>query len=371
MMFFFETNLTTMALPTFDNYTVISNPNRKSSSHGGIAVYIKNHLRKNVIDIEYNECYISFRLDIAPDFIFAGTYIQPENSKYLSLQMLADLNALLRKCNQCNYTPFIRGDFNSRLGDMNNLAPSWRYETNRDETTNKHGRIYMRYTITKKRLYPINHLKYKGQTYSGDFTYTKNEKMSQIDFALTNSSGRKLIESFKIMNTNWHISDHKHICLSVNMDTCPSIHVILARAEDMNSEYDPEQMIIRRYNKQYDYNKLEEYITEMKNETETEMTRCLHENDFKSVIEVLNVHLHNAHQISKVKEKRTIDSKKNIMNEVNEKFNNFREAIKDGSNDEIEEKLNIYTTSRKKLTFQILNDEHNRWSETIEKKDSK
>ena len=59
------------------------------------------------------------------------------------------------------------------------------------------------------------------------------------------------------------------------------------------------------------------------------------------------------------------------MNEVNEKFNNFREAIKDGSNDEIEEKLNIYTTSRKKLTFQILNDEHNRWSETIEKKDSK
>ena len=64
--------------------------------------------------------------------------------------------------------------------------------------------------------------------------------------ALTNSSGRKLIESFKIMNTNWHISDHKPICLNVNMDTCPSTHVILARAEDRNSEYDPEQMLIRR-----------------------------------------------------------------------------------------------------------------------------
>ena len=140
MVFIFETNLTTMALPTFDNYTVISNPNRKSSSHGGIAVYIKNHLRKNVIDIEYNECYISFRLDIAPDFIFAGIYIQPENSKYFSIQRYA----LLRKCNQCNYTPFIGGDFNSILGDMNNLAPSWRYETNRDEPTNKHGGIYTR-----------------------------------------------------------------------------------------------------------------------------------------------------------------------------------------------------------------------------------
>ena len=35
-----------------------------------------------------------------------------------------------------------------------------------------------------------------------------------------------------------------------------------------------------RYNKQYDYNKLEEYIIEMKNEMETEMTRCLHENYF-------------------------------------------------------------------------------------------
>ena len=65
------------------------------------------------------------------------------------LQMFADVDNLLARCNSCNYIPFIGGDFNTRMGDLNNLALSWKYETNSDSTTNKHGRIHDRHAEKK------------------------------------------------------------------------------------------------------------------------------------------------------------------------------------------------------------------------------
>ena len=85
-----------------------------------------------VINLIYNECYISFRFDFAPNVLFGGIYIQPENSKYFKLQTFADVDNLLARCNSCNYISFIGGGFNTRMGDLNNLALSWKYETNRD-----------------------------------------------------------------------------------------------------------------------------------------------------------------------------------------------------------------------------------------------
>ena len=55
-----------------------------------------------------------------------------------------------------------------------------------DKTTNSHGRIFMADICKRNNVYLLNHLKYKGISYDGDFTYYKNEKMSQIDLVLTN-----------------------------------------------------------------------------------------------------------------------------------------------------------------------------------------
>ena len=107
-------------------------------------------------------------------------------------------------------------------------------------------------------------------------------------------------------------------------------------------------------------------------EIETYMIKCIHENNIEKAGDTLNMHLQNAHKITKMKEKHKIDTrKKNIMEEVNEKFINFRQSLEGGTNDEVEEKLNIYTTTRKKLTYEMLKNEHGRWVEAIKKKDSK
>ena len=85
-------------------------------------MYIKNNLVKNVMDISYNRSFLAFRFDFGPSYLFGGVYIQPENSKNFEPGMFADLDTLTSRCIEYDYTPFIGGDFNSRLGDLNDLS---------------------------------------------------------------------------------------------------------------------------------------------------------------------------------------------------------------------------------------------------------
>ena len=89
-------------------------------------------------------------------------YIQPENSKYFIPNMFADLDTLLSRCVEYNYIPYIGGDFNPRLGDLNMLSASWHNNKNFDVSTNKHGRTYLTDICKRNDIYPINHLRYKG-----------------------------------------------------------------------------------------------------------------------------------------------------------------------------------------------------------------
>ena len=184
--------MTYLALPTIVNYTTFADPKKKFCNHGGIAAYVKNCFASNIFDLSYNECYVSFRLDIAPTYLFGGVYINPENSKYFTPEMFAELDSLLVRCDENDYIPYIGGDFNSRLGDFNLLCSSCHYESNVDKTTNSHGRIFMADICKRNNVYPLNHLQYKGVSYDGDFTYYKNEKMSQMTLFLRTIKGKML-----------------------------------------------------------------------------------------------------------------------------------------------------------------------------------
>ena len=83
------------AIPSIEEYQMFADKDVVQTNHGGIAVYVKVHLVPRVFDIILNTCYISFRLDFAPQFIFIGSYIQPENSKYFTVDMFCDLSSLL------------------------------------------------------------------------------------------------------------------------------------------------------------------------------------------------------------------------------------------------------------------------------------
>ena len=100
-------------------------------------------------------CYLTLRFDFTPCYLFGGVYIQPENSKYLSPNMFASLDSLLSRCTERCFTPYIGGDFNARLGDLNGLSP-WKYSMNVDEYINRYGRIYMTGICRMNNVYPIN-----------------------------------------------------------------------------------------------------------------------------------------------------------------------------------------------------------------------
>ena len=226
VIFILEANLATSVLPSVKHYTAYANPNLKLCIHCGIAVYEKNDYSKNIFDLSYGECYITFRFNFAPNYIFGGVYIQPENAGYFNPSMCAQLASILSHCVECNYIPYIGGDFNARLGNWNLLSKSWHYSNNIDTITNKYGRTFMTDICKRNNIYPINHLKYK------------HEKKSQIDFILTNCMGREFITSFS--DQNWHISDHRPVYLNMYIDYATASSTLLVRAEDLNYEFSPD-----------------------------------------------------------------------------------------------------------------------------------
>ena len=167
----------------------------KVCSFGGIAWYVKDGLAKHVFRVQYNQAYISFRLDFAPEYVFIGVYIQPEGGRYFSVNMFADVGTCLMECSESGLTPFVGGDFNCRPGDLRQLGNGnmWAYTENNDKTTNKHGRTHFRDLCSTGNVKPVNGMKYHGMVCDNDFTFIRSNGKSQIDYCLTNSNGRTKI----------------------------------------------------------------------------------------------------------------------------------------------------------------------------------
>ena len=200
-------------LPEIEGYKKYADPNVVHINHGGIVAYVHKCLVPHVFDVRYNTCYVAFRLDFAPLFIFIGVYIQPENSKYFTTEMFSDL---LLSANERNF-PVLGGDMNCRFGDLNDTFSEkglW-YDKNVDPTDNYHGRTFGVDICRTCNLFPLNHLNYRNTIFKGGFTYIKSENRSQIDFAFTNRDGIKQVLDFSVVTENWHLSDHLQLILLI------------------------------------------------------------------------------------------------------------------------------------------------------------
>ena len=49
----------------------------------------------------------------------------------------------------------------------------------------------------------------------GKFTFFRAGAQSQIDFCITSSEGRKCVQSFNIIDSGWHLSDHLPLSLQL------------------------------------------------------------------------------------------------------------------------------------------------------------
>ena len=237
MIFISETNLGYDALPSFKEYSVVADPSKKICYYGGIAWYVKNSLAKHMFQVHFNEAYISFRLNIAPKYVFIGVYVQPEGARSFNVNMFADVGAHLAECHERGLIPFIGGDFNSRPGDLKqvNSNSMWNYEPNMDSNTNKHGKTFFRDICCAGDVKPINGMKYYRKTFDNNFTFIRSNGKSQIDFSLTNNEGRKKLKNFNILINDWHVSDHRPIALEVEIEAESDMGCLLKRAIDLNS----------------------------------------------------------------------------------------------------------------------------------------
>ena len=115
-------------------------PKVQNCSFGGIAWYIHETLAEHVFDIVYNVCFISFRIDLAPKYVFIGVYIQPEGARYFCPSMFSSLTKFIEVTIAKGYIPYVGGDLNSRVEDINLLVPdnTWIYDKKVDPVTNTH-----------------------------------------------------------------------------------------------------------------------------------------------------------------------------------------------------------------------------------------
>ena len=235
-MFLSETKLPVGYLPVINNYQTFIDPNVKLRHRGGVAVYVHERISKYVTKVSYDECFVSFMLSNSPKHIFIGVYLPPEDSVYADPTAFARLCDLLLKCRDKGLTPFLGGDFNSRLGELNNLPCRWKYLPNCDTNQNNYGKTYFVDMCTTCKICPINNIVYKRKEFKSDFTYIKHNKKSHIDFILTNKDGLNNVTQFSIINNDWHLSDHRPVTCELNLPRTTNANNILLRALELNVE---------------------------------------------------------------------------------------------------------------------------------------
>ena len=228
-------------LKQVDGFQVVSDPLFYSNCHGGLAAYVKDNLFPHLTNIRFSKCTLSFSIATIPNCYFMLVYMYPLDSINYNLGDFGILIEEMTFWDRLGYLPFIGGDFNSRIGDINILSQKklkWRFETNLDETINSHGqRLANIFEIMN--VLPLNHCKYYNKIWKGNFTYQKGKKRSQIDFVLTNSQGRRLVADFRIDISSWHLSDHLPLCLKLNLPQVLNADMLLVRALELSSSYQP------------------------------------------------------------------------------------------------------------------------------------
>ena len=77
-----------------------------------------------------------------------AVYMYPVDSINYSVEDFGILSEKIEFWTKKGYIPFIGGDFNARVGDLNKVADSalkWRYELNIDTKMNSHGKQLVGY----------------------------------------------------------------------------------------------------------------------------------------------------------------------------------------------------------------------------------
>ena len=120
-------------------------------------------------------------------------------------------------------------------------------------------------------------------------------------------------------------------------------------------------------------NVIDDYIDRNNLNLYNDITDALHLNDIDLAIYKFNDFASELHKVSRMRKERVVNTNNNliIMNEANDKFDDYLECLKNGSMTEITQSLNDYQSARKAVTRSILQEENAKWRNALSNKNSK
>ena len=150
IVFILECHANVQVLPEVNGFEKFGDPSFVGSTDGGMAACVKRHLSPYVTNLRFNKCSLAFSLSHIPQFSFMCVYVYPVDSMNFSMEDFGILSSEISHWLDMNVTPYIGGDMNARMGDLDGISLKtlkWRYEQNVDCTITEHGRIFLNHAF--------------------------------------------------------------------------------------------------------------------------------------------------------------------------------------------------------------------------------
>ena len=350
IVFISETHCNGSLLPIVSGFQKIFDPNFPlTASQGGQAAYIHRKLFTVLDIVRYTKCTLSLSFTTLCSYSFMSVYINPVNSNYYSLNDFGLIAEELSHWKEKGFTVFMGGDFNARLGDLNELSSKslkWRYKPNVDSVINSHG-TQLGDLCELFKILPLNHCKYYNKCMDGKFTFFRAGAQSQIDFCITSSEGRKCVQSFNIIDSGWHLSDHLPLSLQLLLPNDINIHSLLLRSHELGESSSLRSLKTFRFEFNYD-----NASTQLQHEVPVIMN-SLHDCSPSLFLCTLEKVLNPILTGNKIKRNLNslsvdVDLELKSYKDCDTLFYNYLDAIKAGSPDRLE-RYALYQTARNEL----------------------
>ena len=364
-------NVTSLeTVPTFQSFGDPSFPHFQK--HGGQVVYVNSVYAQYINDLRFTKCTISFSISVIPDTFFMGVYVYPpssSNHKDTDFAIVIDeIDYWMSK----GYTPYIGGDFNSRIGDIGVIAEKslkWKFEDNIDKGENGNKSSFTDMCEVMNIL-PLNHCIYKKKTFAGGHTYFKGGKKSEIDFIVTNNVGRRNVEDFTMVTEGWHFSDHIPLDLKSRLNYDISALSLLLRSKSLIKQTMPQRNnILKTFKKDFDFNAAKNILKD--NATNISSDCASLSADF--IVHRLHAEMGDA--IGKTMKKNprrdTIEPDKSAMNECDECFRKYLNELSKGNDDVLPDLYKKYQEKRSKLNAELFSNFDRKYKNVIDCNDSK
>ena len=370
VIFISKTHCNGKLLPAVAGFQILFDPNFPLTTfQGGQAVYVSVKFYSFLCNIRYSKCTISLSISTMQDYSYMSVYINPVNSDFYSLDDFGLVSEELTFWSDKGYTPFIGGDFNSQLGDLNELSErtlKWRYEVNIDHVINSYG-VQLKGVCKFHQMLPLNHCLYYNQHWVGKFTFYKAGRQSQIDFCITTNKGRKCVQNFEIIDTGWHLSDHLPLSLSLLLPCEINVYTLLLRSKQLGESSTMTSLKSFRFN--FHFLRAKSSLEDKVPMRMDAIEECSPDGFIQTLEDILNPILR-SNKIKLGTASKYMDASKEVLKHCDDLYLEYLQTLKDSPHDRIQ-KYKLYQESRIKLNDIVFSSHEKKYKSIIENNDDR